>query len=115
MACRNFLKAEKAAKSVGIPRENYTVIHLDLASLDNIRQFVDASRLLSTDPTFTFTLRAAQLSSTEGFVEEDSAMAGFEQQVKDRAYELKVLLKKGVKIVGEYSKKGWNKVKNIKR
>ncbi|KAK4795443.1 hypothetical protein SAY86_013437 [Trapa natans] len=44
-----------------------------------------------------------------------SAMAGFEQQVKDRAHELKVLLKKGVKIVGEYSKKGWNKVKNIKR
>lgn len=42
-------------------------------------------------------------------------MAGFEQQVKDRANELKVLFKKGVKIVGEYGKKGWSKVKNIKR
>ncbi|ESW04661.1 hypothetical protein PHAVU_011G114500, partial [Phaseolus vulgaris] len=42
-------------------------------------------------------------------------MAGFEQQVKDRAKELKVLLKKGVKIVGDSCKKGWNKVKHIKR
>ncbi|KAK1568575.1 hypothetical protein Q3G72_026163 [Acer saccharum] len=41
MACRNFLKAEKAAKSIGIPKENYTVMHLDLASLDSVRQFVD--------------------------------------------------------------------------
>jgi len=42
-------------------------------------------------------------------------MAGFEQQVKDRAKDLKVLLKKGVKIVGDSCKKGWNKVKHIKR
>ncbi|XP_031253410.1 protochlorophyllide reductase-like [Pistacia vera] len=41
MACRNFLKAERAAKSVGIDRENYTVMHLDLASFDSIRQFAD--------------------------------------------------------------------------
>ncbi|KAK4770188.1 hypothetical protein SAY87_030720 [Trapa incisa] len=56
-------------------------------------------------------------SSTEGFLEGrfGTAMAGLEQQVKDRAYELKVLFKKGAKIVGEYGKKGWNKVKNIKR
>lgn len=45
MACRNFLKAEKAAKSVGIAKENYTVMHLDLASLDSVRQFVDTFRL----------------------------------------------------------------------
>ncbi|PKI54616.1 hypothetical protein CRG98_024967, partial [Punica granatum] len=44
MACRNFLKAEKAAKSVGIVKENYTVMHLDLASLDSIRQFADTFR-----------------------------------------------------------------------
>ncbi|KAK3446039.1 hypothetical protein EUGRSUZ_A01801 [Eucalyptus grandis] len=44
MACRNFLKAEKAAKSVGIPKENYTVMHLDLASLESVRQFVDNFR-----------------------------------------------------------------------
>ncbi|XP_048127684.1 protochlorophyllide reductase [Rhodamnia argentea] len=44
MACRNFLKAEKAAKSVGIPKESYTVMHLDLASLESVRQFVDNFR-----------------------------------------------------------------------
>ncbi|KAJ6822710.1 protochlorophyllide reductase B [Iris pallida] len=40
MACRDFLKAEKAAKSAGMPRENYSIMHLDLASLDSVRQFV---------------------------------------------------------------------------
>ncbi|GKC72774.1 protochlorophyllide reductase-like protein, partial [Tanacetum coccineum] len=40
MACRDFLKAERAAKSSGISKENYTVMHLDLASLDSVRQFV---------------------------------------------------------------------------
>ncbi|KAG4980191.1 hypothetical protein JHK85_034149 [Glycine max] len=32
------------------------------------------------------------------------------EQMKDRAKELKVLLKKGVKIVGDSCKKGWNKI-----
>lgn len=41
MGCRDFLKAERAAKSVGMSKENYTIIHLDLASLDSVRQFVD--------------------------------------------------------------------------
>lgn len=41
MGCRDFLKAERAAKSVGMSKENYTVMHLDLASLDSVRQFVD--------------------------------------------------------------------------
>lgn len=40
MACRDFLKAERAAKSSGMPKENYTVMHLDLASLDSVKQFV---------------------------------------------------------------------------
>ncbi|EOX99383.1 Protochlorophyllide oxidoreductase C, C,PORC [Theobroma cacao] len=44
MACRNFLKAEKAAKSVGIAKENYAIMHLDLASLDSVRQFADNFR-----------------------------------------------------------------------
>lgn len=44
MACRNFLKAEQAAKSLGIAKENYTVMHLDLASLDSVRQFVETFR-----------------------------------------------------------------------
>lgn len=41
MACRNFPKAEKAAKSAGMDKENYTIMHLDLASLDSVRQFAD--------------------------------------------------------------------------
>ncbi|KAJ9170977.1 hypothetical protein P3X46_019033 [Hevea brasiliensis] len=44
MACRNFLKAERAAKSAGIAKENYTVMHLDLASFDSVRQFADNFR-----------------------------------------------------------------------
>ncbi|KAL8215791.1 hypothetical protein R6Q57_022628 [Mikania cordata] len=40
MACRDFLKAERAAKSSGISKENYTVMHLDLSSFDSVRQFV---------------------------------------------------------------------------
>nr|KJB62751.1 hypothetical protein B456_009G433900 [Gossypium raimondii] len=42
MACRDFLKAERAAKSAGMSKENYTIMHLDLASLDSVRQFVDS-------------------------------------------------------------------------
>ncbi|KAF8411175.1 hypothetical protein HHK36_003718 [Tetracentron sinense] len=44
MACRDFLKTERAAKSAGISKENYTIMHLDLASLDSVRQFVDNFR-----------------------------------------------------------------------
>ncbi|XP_074583544.1 protochlorophyllide reductase-like [Curcuma longa] len=44
MACRDFLKAERAAKAAGMARENYQVMHLDLASLDSVRQFVEAFR-----------------------------------------------------------------------
>ena len=34
MACRDFLKAELAARKVGMARGSYTVMHLDLASLE---------------------------------------------------------------------------------
>jgi protochlorophyllide reductase len=44
MACRNLEKAEKAAQSVGMAPGSYTVLHLDLASLDSVRQFVTAFR-----------------------------------------------------------------------
>lgn len=44
MACRDFLKAERAAKSAGMSKENYTIMHLDLASLDSVRQFVNNFR-----------------------------------------------------------------------
>ncbi|KAL0757181.1 hypothetical protein Bca101_094849 [Brassica carinata] len=42
-------------------------------------------------------------------------MGAFEDQVKMRAIELKHLLKKGVKVVGKSCKKGWSKVKNLRR
>ncbi|KAL9251565.1 Protochlorophyllide reductase A, chloroplastic-like protein [Drosera capensis] len=71
MACRDFLKAERAAKSAEIAKENYTIMHLDLASLDSVRQFVENFRQLgrpldvlvcnaavylptAREPTFTF-------------------------------------------------------------
>jgi len=44
MACRDFLKAARAAKSAGMAKENYTIMHLDLSSLDSVRQFVDNFR-----------------------------------------------------------------------
>ncbi|KAL4191717.1 hypothetical protein AMTRI_Chr07g81970 [Amborella trichopoda] len=42
-------------------------------------------------------------------------MADFERQVKDRAKELKTLLKKGMKVVGDSCKKGWYKVRNLRK
>ncbi|KAF8065757.1 hypothetical protein HT031_002817 [Scenedesmus sp. PABB004] len=44
MACRDFSKAESAAKRLGLPAGSYTVMHLDLASLNSVRSFVDAFR-----------------------------------------------------------------------
>lgn len=46
MACRDFLKAEKAAKAAGLQKGSYTVMHLDLASLESVRQFVANYRRL---------------------------------------------------------------------
>ncbi len=40
MACRNLEKARNAAKEVNIPQDSYSIIKLDLASLDSVRQFV---------------------------------------------------------------------------
>ncbi len=44
MACRNLEKAEQAAQDVGINPERRQILHLDLASLASVRQFVDAFR-----------------------------------------------------------------------
>ncbi|GAB4817461.1 hypothetical protein N2152v2_004507 [Parachlorella kessleri] len=41
MACRDFSKAESAARRLGMPKDSYTVMHLDLAALDSVRQFVN--------------------------------------------------------------------------
>ncbi|WIA16934.1 hypothetical protein OEZ85_013857 [Tetradesmus obliquus] len=44
MACRDFSKAEMAAKKMGMPAGSYTVMHLDLASLNSVRNFVENFR-----------------------------------------------------------------------
>ncbi len=44
MACRNLEKAEKAAQEVGIPQGSYTVMHIDLGSLESVRKFVSDFR-----------------------------------------------------------------------
>jgi protochlorophyllide reductase len=40
MGCRDLPKTKNAAQSVGIPEDSYTIIHLDLASLESVRQFI---------------------------------------------------------------------------
>ncbi len=44
MACRNLEKTQRVAKEVGMSSDNYTIIHLDLASLKSVRQFVEDFR-----------------------------------------------------------------------
>lgn len=44
MACRDFQKAEKAAKEAGMDPENYQVMHCDLASKQSVRNFVQTFR-----------------------------------------------------------------------
>jgi protochlorophyllide reductase len=44
MACRDLTKAENVAKSVGIAPDSYSLMHIDLGSLDSVRQFVDQFR-----------------------------------------------------------------------
>jgi protochlorophyllide reductase len=44
MACRDLSKAENAAKSLGMSPDSYTVLHIDLASLESVRHFVNDFR-----------------------------------------------------------------------
>lgn len=44
MACRNLDKAGRAAQEVGMPEGSYSLLHLDLASLASVRQFVEDFR-----------------------------------------------------------------------
>ena len=44
MACRNLSKTEKVAAEVGMPKDKYSIIHLDLASFDSVRKFVEDFR-----------------------------------------------------------------------
>jgi protochlorophyllide reductase len=40
MACRDLAKAEQAAQSVGISLNSYSIMHIDLGSLESVRKFV---------------------------------------------------------------------------
>ncbi|ACK73322.1 light-dependent protochlorophyllide reductase [Gloeothece citriformis PCC 7424] len=40
MACRDLEKTRRVAKEVGMPSGSYMIIHIDLASLESVRQFV---------------------------------------------------------------------------
>jgi protochlorophyllide reductase len=40
MACRDLEKAQKAAESLGMAKENYSLIHIDLGSFDSVKRFV---------------------------------------------------------------------------
>lgn len=44
MACRNLEKAKAAAEEVGMSADSYTLMHIDLGSLDSVRKFVDDFR-----------------------------------------------------------------------
>ena len=44
MACRDISKAEKVAQEVGMTQDSYTVMHLDLASLEVVKRFVKTFR-----------------------------------------------------------------------
>lgn len=44
MACRDLEKAAKAAQAVGIPQDSYTLIHINLGSLESVRRFVENFR-----------------------------------------------------------------------
>lgn len=44
MACRNLEKTQRVANEVGISSDSYTIMHLDLASLNSVRQFVNSFR-----------------------------------------------------------------------
>ncbi|MDF5708677.1 MAG: protochlorophyllide reductase [Nostoc sp. S4] len=44
LACRDLAKAQQAAQAVEIPYNSYTSIHIDLGSLESVRQFVNNFR-----------------------------------------------------------------------
>ncbi len=44
MACRDIPKTEQAARTVGMSPDSYTIIHIDLASLESVRKFVTEFR-----------------------------------------------------------------------
>lgn len=46
MGCRDISKMENAAQTLGIPQDSYTIINLDLGSLESVRRFVQRFRTI---------------------------------------------------------------------
>jgi protochlorophyllide reductase len=44
MACRDLAKMEQAANSLELPKQSYTILQVDLASLESVRNFVNNFR-----------------------------------------------------------------------
>lgn len=44
MACRDLVKAKTVADQIGMPAGSYTILHIDTASLDSVRKFVQDFR-----------------------------------------------------------------------
>lgn len=44
MACRDLEKAARAAEMLEMPKESYTILHIDLGSLESVRKFVQDFR-----------------------------------------------------------------------
>lgn len=47
MACRDIEKTKQAVQAVGIPADSHNIIHIDLASLESVREFVKYFRATS--------------------------------------------------------------------
>jgi protochlorophyllide reductase len=74
MACRDLEKSEKAAQSVGMSPDSYTILHIDLGSLESVRQFVNNFRAsgksldaLVCNAAIYMPLLKAPLRSPEGY------------------------------------------------
>jgi protochlorophyllide reductase len=74
MACRDLPKAEKAAQEVGMAPGSYTILPIDLGSLDSVRQFVTLFRktgktldALVCNAAVYMPLLKAPLRSPEGY------------------------------------------------
>lgn len=50
MACRDVPKAEQAARALGIPKDRYAVMAIDLGSQQSVRDFVSAFRSIFVMP-----------------------------------------------------------------
>ncbi|MGI0486224.1 protochlorophyllide reductase [Pantanalinema rosaneae CENA516] len=44
MACRDLVKAQTVAEQIGMPAGSYTILHIDTASLESVRKFVQDFR-----------------------------------------------------------------------